>query len=191
MLVRSRSGPDGRCCLGELTPTPARARSPQRSFMKPPARILADQAIAMISTGLQESGLRHHAVSPMGCGKATFSKTRATPAGATPTWRSTNSSTVSTDTGTRLARHLEIDLLAAAATQRPVGRHRVRPGRQGYLTEIPSQLPRARALYREITCTEGASNSSSAPALPSAWRMPRLSARYEKGKHRAITIRCS
>ena len=31
-------------------------------------------------------------------------------------------------------------------------------GRQGYLTEIPSQLPRARALYREITCTEGASN---------------------------------
>lgn len=111
----------------------------------------------MISTGLQESGLRHHAVSPMGCGKATFSKTRATPAGATPTWRSTNSSTVSTDTGTRLARHLEIDLLAAATTQRPVGRHRVRPG-QGYLTEIPSQLPRARALYREITCTEGASN---------------------------------
>ena len=31
-------------------------------------------------------------------------------------------------------------------------------GRQGYITEIPSQLPRARALYREITCTEGASN---------------------------------
>ena len=85
----------------------------------------------MISTGLQESGLRHHAVSPMGCGKATFSKTRATPAGATPTWRSTNSSTVSTDTGTRLARHLEIDLLAAATTQRPVGRHRVRPGKAG------------------------------------------------------------
>ena len=145
----------------------------------------------MISTGLQESGLRHHAVSPMGCGKATFSKTRATPAGATPTWRSTNSSTVSTDTGTRLARHLEIDLLAAATTQRPVGRHRVRPGKAGLphgdpkpTTTGPRAIPGDHLHRRRIELHPRRRR------WPSAWRMPRLSARYEKGKHRAITRRC-
>jgi hypothetical protein len=93
-------GPGCAVLLGELTPDSS-PREVAAAIIHEARRrgYSPEQAIAIVSAGLQESGLRHRAVRPNRLWESYSSKTRATRAGETPTWRSTNSSTVSTDTG--------------------------------------------------------------------------------------------
>ena len=108
----------------------------------------------MISTGLKESVLRHRAVSPNGLWESYFQQDASYPGRRNP-------NLAIYEFFNRLDRHgdpIPPDIWKSIfwLQQRPgdpwadIAFAR---GRQDYLTEIQSQLPRARALYREITGT--------------------------------------
>ncbi|GLD08933.1 hypothetical protein Mkiyose1383_52590 [Mycobacterium kiyosense] len=109
------------------------------------------QTIAILSTAMQESGLRPRAVSPNGLWRSIFQQDAGYPGRNNP-------NTAISGFFDRLAHHggpSSPDIWKSIfwLQQRPgdsSAEAAVAHGRRGYLNEIQSQLPRATALYRSI-----------------------------------------
>ena len=109
------------------------------------------QTIAILSTAMQESGLRPRAVSPNGLWKSIFQQDAGYPGRNNP-------NTAISGFFDRLAHHggpSSPDIWKSIfwLQQRPgesSAEAAVAQGRRAYLTEIQSQLPKATALYRSI-----------------------------------------
>jgi hypothetical protein len=148
-------GPGRAVLLGELTPDSS-PREVAAAILHEARRrgYSPEQAIAIISSGLQESGLRHRAVSPNGLWESYFQQDASYPGRHNP-------NLVINEFFNRLDKHggpASPDIWKSIfwLQQRPGDSSAdiaVARGRQDYLTEIQSQLPRAHALYREITGT--------------------------------------
>ena len=148
-------GPGRPVLLGELTPDSSPREVAAAIIHEARRRRYSpDQAIAMISTGLQESGLRHRAVSPNGLWESYFQQDASYPGRRNP-------NLAIYEFFNRLDRHGGPD---SPNIWKSIFWLQQRPGdpsadiafargRQGYLTECQGQLPRARALYHEITGT--------------------------------------
>jgi hypothetical protein len=148
-------GPGRAVLLGELTPDSS-PRDVAAAIVHEARRrgYSPEQAIAIISDGLQESGLRHRAVSQNGLWESYFQQDASYPGRRNP-------NLVINEFFNRLDRHGGPD---SPNIWKSIFWLQQRPGdpsadiafsrgRQDYLSEIQSQLPRARALYREITGT--------------------------------------
>jgi hypothetical protein len=113
-----------------------------------------EQAIAFVSTSMQENGLRPLGKSPSGIWEGLFQQDAGYPGRSDP---NTNISEFFNRLGEKGGpQSPDIWKSIFWLQQRPGDPSAdiaFARGRQGYLTEIQSQLPRARALYREITGT--------------------------------------
>ena len=148
-------GPGRAVLLGELTPDSSPREVAAAIIHEARRRRYSpEQAIAMISTGLQESGLRHRAVSPNRLWESYFQQDASYPGRRNP-------NLAIYEFFNRLDRHggpgsPNIWKSIFWLQQRPGDPSAdiaFARGRQAYLSELQSQLPRARALYREITGT--------------------------------------
>jgi hypothetical protein len=113
-----------------------------------------DQAIAFVSTSMQENALRPTGKSPNGLWEGPFQQDSGYPGRSDP---NTNISEFLNRLGAKGGpQSPDIWKSIFWLQQRPGDPSAdiaFARGRQAYLTEIQSQLPRARALYREITGT--------------------------------------
>ena len=113
-----------------------------------------EQAIAFVSTSMQENGLRPVGRSPNGLWEGPFQQDAGYPGRSDP---NTNISEFFNRLGEKGGpQSPDIWKSIFWLQQRPGDASAdiaFARGRQGYVTEIRSQLPRARALYREITGT--------------------------------------
>ena len=148
-------GPGRAVLLGELTPDSSPREVAAAIIHEARRRRYSpEQAIAMISTGLQESGLRHRAVSPNRLWESYFQQDASYPGRRNP-------NLAIYEFFNRLDRHGGPDspniwksiFWLQQRPGDPSADVALARGRQAYLSELQSQLPRARALYREVTGT--------------------------------------